>query len=125
MPRSGTSLIEQILSSHKNVYGGGELVFLKKIMEEKFFNKNRINEFGSNNNFSNLLEQSYEEYVNKISLINSSDNVFIDKAPLNFKYIGFIKKIFSNSKIIHCKRNSLDVCWSNFKNFFGAKLTIY
>lgn len=122
MPRSGTSLIEQILSSHKNVYGGGELVFLKKIMDEKFFNKNFINELGSNNSFSNLLEQSYEEYVKKISLINSSDNVFIDKAPLNFKYIGFIKKIFSNSKIIHCKRNSLDVCWSNFKNFFGASL---
>ena len=62
------------------------------------------------------------DYINKIAQINNSKKAFTDKAPLNFKYIGFIKKIFPNSKIIDCKRNSLDICWSNFKNYFGESL---
>ena len=43
MPRSGTSLVEQILSSHRDVYGGGELVFLKNIIDNKFL-KEKIND---------------------------------------------------------------------------------
>jgi hypothetical protein len=49
----------------------------------------------------------------------------IDKAPLNFKWIGFIYLLFPNSKIIHCKRNAMDVCWSNYKNSFASKLMDY
>jgi hypothetical protein len=45
----------------------------------------------------------------------------IDKAPLNFKWIGFILAMFPNSKIIHCTRNSMDICWSNYKNSFASK----
>ncbi len=121
MPRSGTSLVEQILSSHHNVYGGGELVFLKKILSDKiFFNlKNKDTTFEIN---ENLFQKISDEYLKKISQINDTEKVFTDKAPLNFRYIGFIKKMFPNSKIINCNRNSLDICWSNYKNFFGENL---
>ncbi|MDC0518149.1 sulfotransferase [Candidatus Pelagibacter sp.] len=116
MPRSGTSLVEQILSSHKNVYGGGELTFLKNIIDNKFLKR-------KTNNISNtLLQESHNDYIDKISLINDSKKIFTDKTPLNFKYIGFIKKIFKNSKIIICKRNKYDLCWSNYKNFFAENL---
>ena len=120
MPRSGTSLIEQILSSHNNVYGGGELTFLKKIIENKFLNNSENKTYEIVKNTDTLFQEAHEEYITQISLINNSNKTFIDKAPLNFKYIGFIKKIFPNSKIINCKRDSLDVCWSNFKNYFDG-----
>ena len=48
------------------------------------------------------------------------NNILTDKAPLNFKWIGFIKIFFPNSKIIHCKRNSKDNCLSIFKNNFSS-----
>ena len=122
MPRSSTSLIEQILSSHKNVYGGGELVFLKKIIDNRLLNDINNQSLNTNINIENFFHEIHDDYIKKISQINDSYKVFIDKAPLNFRYIGFIKKVFPNSKIINCKRNSLDVCWSNFKNFFGDSL---
>ncbi len=122
MPRSSTSLIEQILSSHKKVYGGGELNFLKKIIDNEFLINDNNELYSSSNNIKNIFQKIHDDYIKKISQINDSYEVFIDKAPLNFKYIGFIKKIFPNSKIINCKRNSLDICWSNFKNFFGESL---
>ena len=116
MPRSGTSLVEQILSSHNDVYGGGELTFLKDIIESKFL-KEKIND---NNDI--IFQDSHDDYVNKISLINNSKKIFTDKTPLNFKYIGFIKKIFPSSKIIICKRDKYDICWSNYKNYFAENL---
>ena len=116
MPRSGTSLVEQILSSHRDVYGGGELVFLKNIIDNRFL-KEKIND-----NIETIFQNSHNDYIDKISLINDSKKIFTDKTPLNFKYIGFIKKIFKNSKIIICKRDKYDICWSNYKNFFTENL---
>ena len=122
MPRSGTSLVEQIISSHHKVYGGGELTFLKDIIESKVMGKLNYKDLKNMKNFETFLNNIDKEYYNKISLIDNSNKVFTDKTPLNFKYIGFIRNIFPNSKIINCERNSLDVCWSNYKNYFGENL---
>ncbi len=116
MPRSGTTLTEQIISSHKNVYGAGELMFLSDMIKEEFFEKNK-----KNYNLEKFKDLQ-NEYLDKISLIDSSNKSLTDKAPLNFRWIGFINIIFPNSKIINCKRNSLDNCWSIYKNNFDAGL---
>ena len=121
MPRSGTSLVEQIISSHSNVFGGGELSFLSNIIHNEILNNQKLTSI-KNNDLTNLLEIIQEEYISKISKIDSSDKVFIDKAPLNFRYIGFIKKVFPNSKIINCNRDPIDICWSNYKNYFSTSL---
>jgi len=121
MPRSGTSLIEQILSSNKNVYGAGELPFIGNIAENLFF-KNKIKL-----NFNSLEDVEEEKFINlnndyfkKLSSFETNKKIFIDKAPFNFKWIGLIKKIIPNSKIIHCRRDAMDICWSNYKNFFSS-----
>ena len=121
MPRSGTSLIEQIISSHSNVFGGGELPFLSNVVNEEILNNKKLDTI-KDNDLKNLLEITQEQYISKISKMDSSNKVFIDKAPLNYRYIGFIKKIFPNSKIINCNRDPIDVCWSNYKNFFSGTL---
>jgi len=121
MPRSGTSLVEQIISSHSNVFGGGELSFLTNIMHKQILDNKGLDTI-DNNDLKKLLETIQEEYISKISKIDSSSKFFTDKAPLNFKYIGFIKKIFPNSKIINCNRDPIDICWSNYKNYFFTSL---
>ena len=122
MPRSGTSLVEQILSSHEQVYGGGELPFLPNIINNKFFNNYENISQNKMKDIDPFFSDSLEEYIKKISLLDNSERVFTDKSPLNFKYIGFIKKIFQNSRIINCRRDASDVAWSNYKNFFPASL---
>ncbi len=121
MPRSGTSLIEQILSSNKNVYGAGELPFIGNLAENLFFkNKTKLNF----NSLKEIEEKKFielnKDYFKKLSSFETNKKIFIDKAPFNFKWIGLIKKIIPNSKIIHCKRDAMDVCWSNYKNFFSS-----
>lgn len=120
MPRSGTTLTEQIISSHKKVYGAGELSFLNENIENTFvfgkkLDKQKIIEFQS---FSQ--NPIYEKYIKKIKSFNISEKIITDKAPLNFIFIGFIKIFFPNSKIVHCKRNPKDNCLSIFKNNFSS-----
>ena len=122
MPRSGTSLVEQILSSHKNAYGGGELPFLSNIIKTKFLNNYENINLGKNKKIDQLISSSLEEYLKKTNILDSTNKDFTDKSPLNFKYIGFIKNIFQNSKIINCKREPTDIAWSNYKNFFPDTL---
>ncbi len=111
MPRSGTSLIEQIVSTHSNVYGAGELTILPKIMHKSIWDKNT--------NPEELLSFIRKEYLTKISNFKVNQEFIVDKMPFNFFYIGFILKSIPEAKIIHIHRNPMAVCWSNFKaNFF-------
>ena len=120
MPRSGTTLVEQIISSHKKVYGAGELPFLSSVVHNNFFNENKLDKqkiAKLQNSPKNLIN---DQYFENISLFNIDEHVLTDKAPLNFKWIGFIKVFFPNSKIIHCKRDPKDNCLSIYKNNFSS-----
>jgi len=111
MPRSGTTLVEQILASHSKVYGGGELEFLSRIIETSGWREDI--------DPSSVLQTIHTNYTVKLSEL--SDRSFItDKMPLNFRWIGFILKAFPEAKIIHLKRNPMAVCWSNYKTYFPA-----
>ena len=117
MPRSGTSLVEQIISSHPEVYGGGELVYLSDLIRDKVFKNDKIiiND--------KILKDIQSSYMSEINLLNKVKFNVTDKSPLNFRWVGFINEIFPNSKIIHCERDPLENCWSIFKNNFEAGLS--
>jgi len=124
MPRSGTSLTEQIITSHSNVFGAGELPQLSRIVKTKLMINDDLSDEGilnliNNDDFANQLRADYYNYLKRF---NSSEPFITDKAPLNFRWIGFIKILFPNSKIIHCSRNPKDNCLSIFKNFFEGGL---
>jgi len=118
MPRSGTTLIEQIISTHRDVCGAGELIYLEDIVTENFLKNNRLikpkilSEIKSHNN---KIENQYNELL---KLHNFESKNITDKAPHNFRWIGFIKIFFPNSKIVHCIRKPKDNCLSLFKNNF-------
>ena len=126
MPRSGTTLAEQIISSHKDVHGAGELNYMTEAIEN--FSKNKNNkDLQLWEIFKDIEEINFEdlkkmqiEYSEKLKLHDLKSKIITDKAPLNFRWIGFIKMIFPNSKIIHCNRNPMDICFSNYKNSFSA-----
>lgn len=122
MPRSGTTLVEQIITSHSNVYSAGELPYLSKVISEELFEENQISVIKSVsklNNEGKVLAQKYLDYIDQI---DTNKNFITDKAPLNFRWIGFINKILPNSKIIHCSRDPKDNCLSLYKNLFEAGL---
>ena len=120
MPRSGTTLIEQIIAAHPQVNGAGELIYLQNLIKQNFIedfklNKQKIiNEASSNNN---IIESKYFELLD---FHKFGSKLITDKAPQNFRWIGFIKIFFPNSKIIHCNRNAKDNCLSLFKNNFAS-----
>ena len=126
MPRSGTTLIEQILSSHEKVYGAGELSYMSNIIDKFFLNKDFNFKCNNINNFEGKFIDTAREYYRKnTSLFNYKEKFLIDKAPLNFRWIGFIIKLFPNCKIINCKRDTMDICWSNYKNLFASNKMNY
>lgn len=109
MPRSGTSLLEQILSSHSKIYGAGELNYLQKIID-----KIGLEIPSDPSKYFLEIRKYYSDEIHKIS----NSHFIIDKLPSNFRWVGFILKSFPEAKIIHIKRNPMAVCWSNYKNFF-------
>ncbi len=106
MPRSGTTLLEQVISSHSKVHGAGELNYLPKIIDKFQINKP--------NNFENFIKKLRSEYHSMVSSL-SNKSFIIDKLPMNFRWIGFITKAFPEAKIIHIHRNPMAICWSNYK----------
>jgi hypothetical protein len=120
LPRSGTTLTHQIISSHSKIYGAGELPILNiefsKKINDKSFLKSFLNAINSDNtnlidNYAVDLEKKFKEF---------DDKIILDKSPLNFMWIGFIKILFPAAKIIHCKRNLKDVALSIYKNHFDG-----
>ncbi len=121
MPRSGTTLVEQIIAAHSHVSGAGELEYLQNIVKNTFLqnlnlNKEKIIEEGSYE--KNIIGRKYIEFLN---FHNFETKVITDKAPQNFIWLGFIKIFFPNAKIIHCSRDPKDNCLSLFKNYFPSK----
>ena len=120
LPRAGSTLIEQILSSHSQIEGTQELPNIlttsKKIRmqnETVGYPQNILNL--SNNEFIKL----GKDYIEDTRWARSSKRFFIDKMPNNFFHIGLIKLILPNAKIIDARRNPLDGCFSCFKQYFA------
>ncbi len=118
-PRSGTSLVEQILSSHSSVYGGGELNSISQFVSscvdfDDIKNQEQLLELISHDK---MLEYS-KKYLEKINIISNNSMLVTDKMPHNFQHLWFLSLLFKNVKILHCTRGAEDTCLScYFKKF--------
>ena len=111
MPRSGTSLLEQIISTHSEVFGAGELRIMPRIFYDTNWNEKTSPE--------ELFRFVRREYLSNLGKIITSKKFIVDKMPFNFFAVGFILNSIPEAKIIHMSRNPMAVCWSNYKsNFF-------
>ena len=127
MPRSGTSLVEQILSSHSAIFGAGERSWfwrLESIISEYLQSTKDYPECTNalDMNVSDKLSNKFLEHLRIIS--KTKDHIYIiDKNPNNFERLGLIWQLFPNAKVIHCQRNPLDNCTSIFTLLFPEKIT--
>lgn len=110
MPRSGTTIVEQIISSHTKVTAGGELKFISKLCKHIFDEKDNIN--------NNSLTQFREGYLDNLKKISNKNNIITDKMPQNFRFIGLITAAFPEAKIVHVHRDPSATCWGIFKQCF-------
>ncbi len=124
MPRSGTSLVEQIISSHSKVFGGGELDLMDELVKKYYLESKEHCASGGAEELSRLIASDYFNEINKCGriyrLTESCKKYFTDKMPLNFRWLGFILLFNPAVKIIHTVRNRDAVCWSIFKQLFSG-----
>ena len=110
MPRSGTTLVEQIISSHSQVTGAGELNYVKQ------FGTKLVD--GSSLISPSLISEFREQYLKEIKRLSNGVSIVTDKMPQNFLFIPLICAAFPESKIIHVQRNPVATCWSNYTQYF-------
>jgi tetratricopeptide (TPR) repeat protein len=116
MPRSGSTLVEQILATHPRVFGAGELEDMQRLAKALPYpdgltsaGADRLREFGQN-------------YMKGIEALGSQAVLISDKMPANFFYVGLIRLALPNARIIHTRRNAVDTCLSCFsKHFVGQQ----
>ena len=124
MPRSGTSLVEQILASHPAVFGGGELPLVDRIAEA-------LAAHGPGGAAypaclpavpDRVLAGFAAGYRKAVRGPAGAAAVVTDKAPLNFRHLGLIALLFPDARIVHCRRDPLDTCLSCFfQNFTSGQ----
>ena len=119
MPRSGSTLIEQILDSHSHIHGAGELQYLSDIIGE-------VTNLDSGESYINWLENADDKtlhdigqrYIAKLRKHSDGAIKIVDKMPGNYFYVGLIRKILPKAKIIHSMRDPMDICISNYTRLF-------
>ncbi len=121
MPRSGTTLCEQILSSHSKITGAGELDYLAEVLDFRLIQptENQINNLDFIIKNQDSLKTAREQYLDKLSKRDKGDSIYIcDKMPHNFIFIGLIQLILPEAKVIYCKRDPIDNCFSLYSHKF-------
>ena len=134
MPRTGTTLVERILGSHSEVYPGGEhfglVTQLHELLPEAETVPDRL-VFLSKNLIRHSTKIDHrklgEKYMEQVQWRAQGRRYITDKLPVNFYYIGLIRQALPHARIIHLKRDPMDTCISNFKQYYteGAYLFSY
>jgi tetratricopeptide (TPR) repeat protein len=119
MPRSGTSLIEQILASHPSVHGAGELMEFQNAVYGCLGPPEDLTA-ASLSERPGALREVGERYAAAVSRIGCGRPVVVDKQPLNFRYVGLIRLALPNARILHARRDAVDTCISCFSKLFTA-----
>lgn len=123
MPRSGTSLAEQILSVHPDVQAAGELAAINRIaaMLHQVVPQGRPYPGGAPHLSSGSLERLKKQYLEELPEEGRQKAFFTDKMPHNFLHLGFIKQLFPNARIVHCVRDVRDTCFSCYTYDFNGE----
>ncbi len=126
MPRSGTTLTEQILGSHSKVFGAGELGLVSDQIRILEGWERRL---GSSLHFPECVadlcldraRKMADNWIAKLQAFDPSARHVVDKLPHNFQHIGLIKLLFPNAIIFHCRREARDIAVSNYITDYAAK----
>ena len=121
MPRSGTTLTEQIISSHPSVVGAGELGEIASIAHDLGDSPMSLAKYAERINAMTAAESKElaQRYLKRISRYSRDALRITDKMPHNFEHVGLISLLFPYATIIHCRRDAIDNCLSCYMNAFS------
>ncbi|WP_105169917.1 tetratricopeptide repeat-containing sulfotransferase family protein [Pseudoalteromonas sp. T1lg23B] len=127
MPRSGTTLVERILSSHSDVTSAGELqdfgIVTKRLSQTS--TPQVLDEQTLKAAYSCNFKQLGQDYLDATRVVTGHSQHFVDKLPFNFFYVDLIRKALPNAKIICLLRNPLDTCIGNYRQLFTINNPYY
>jgi tetratricopeptide (TPR) repeat protein len=106
MPRSGTSLVEQILASHPDVHGAGELTLFDRAIEQ--VGTDDLTALGA-------------RYIALVDEAAPADKRVVDKLPSNFRHVALLHAALPRARIVHCVRDALDTCFSCYSTLFTGR----
>jgi len=121
MPRSGTSLVEQILSSHPDIHGAGELTAMNELADSIQALTRSRQEYPecATELDTEQMNQLADIYLTQLQGISPDARRVVDKMPGNFRHLGLISRLLPGARIIHCRRDPRDTCVSIFFQSFN------
>lgn len=122
MPRSGSTLIEQILASHSDVAGAGELRYLKQCIQTHLIADKQTFRNAMSHWSRQAMQNAAHEYLVHLERHGGGQSRIVDKMPGNFAFIGIIAQLFPNARIVHTSRHPMATFWSNYSTHFGDAL---
>jgi Flp pilus assembly protein TadD len=121
MPRAGTTLIEQILSSHPDIAAGGESIAMTDLVRRFLITPDAPGLSLSAGAFSaEKCAEMRSSYLSAMRDVADRAPCFTDKMPLNFRWVGIIAAIMPEARFIHCRRDPVEICFSIHSSFFAS-----
>lgn len=122
MPRSGSTLVEQILGTHSDVIAAGEVGYLKQSVQKYLIGDRGT--FGAAMPYwtRTVLRNAARQYLALLRQHANGARRVVDKMPGNFAFVGLIAQLFPNAAIIHTVRHPMATLWSNYSTHFGDRL---
>ena len=119
MMRSGTSLIEQVLASHSDVHGAGELMLMDNLVRPLLSSRaDSARQLETDSLSASEIKSVRTGYLDALNAMRVPEKFIIDKMPANFRWIGIILSALPEAKIIHVNRDPMATCWSIYKHYF-------
>ncbi|HET8897740.1 MAG TPA: sulfotransferase [Rhodanobacteraceae bacterium] len=118
MPRSGSTLIEQVLSAHPRVEGAGELLDAHAVLEEENQRRGKAITAWVGEATAEDWQRLGSEYWRRTARWRQCVSVFTDKQLDNWRYVGALHAMLPGARFIHCRRDPLETCWSCYKHNF-------
>ena len=123
MPRSGTSLLEQILDSHPQITGAGELYTIDHLSGASAELTGTAYPESLTRLTTGMIDQLARRYLDKLDSIAPESPHVTDKMPQNFMHLGLIALLFPHARVLHCTREPLDTCLSIYFQNFASTMT--
>ena len=121
MPRSGTTLIEQILAAHPQVVAGGEVDYWDAALADTAWERRLRGADDDGDAFTKVeIAQLLDGYQRALPPCGNTKVLVTDKTPMNFCHLAFLHRLLPNLRVVHCTRDPMATCWSIYSQLFSG-----